>query len=343
MSARGLWSEMSEQPDVVASVLARANEVRAAAAVLKRCQALILVARGSSDHAAVFGRYLFEIRNRLLVSLAAPSAVTVYQAGPRLRGAGVVAISQSGRGEDVVAVVEAAKAQRAPTVAIVNDTKSPLARAADVVLDCRAGRERSVPATKTVTAQMAMLCALSEALGRGRLQGRTELPRVLQVLLADRGAAPQVATALVRASAIGVVGRGFAYPVALELALKLKEMAQANAEAFSAADFRHGPVALVEPGYAVLGVDVGGHSSRPCLDTAAVVQKLGGALALIRVGQVDPTPLCVPSLVHASKLDEPYGAIAAVVAGQLVAFELARRRGVDPSRPPGLQKVTSTR
>lgn len=343
MSARDLWSEMSEQPDVVAAVLAETKGVRSAAAILKRCRTLVLVARGSSDHAAAFGRYLFEIRNRLLVSLAAPSAVTLYQTGPRLRGAGVVAISQSGRGDDVLAVVEAAKAQRAPTVAIVNDTKSPLARAADVVLDCRAGPERSVPATKTVTAQMAMVCALSEALGRSRLQGRTELPRVLQALLEDRGSAARVVEAQAQASAIAVVGRGFAYPVALELALKLKEMAQAQAEAFSAADFQHGPVALVEPGYAVIGVDVGGRTSRPCLDTAADVAKRAGALALIRVGRVDPTPLPVPSLVYACELDEPYAAIATVVAGQMVAFELARDRGLDPSRPRGLRKVTSTR
>src|SRR3954469_24837808 len=155
-----LESEIDEEPEVVARLLdrqlARVQEV--AQQVRQRDpRAIVLVARGSSDNAAVYGRYLFEICNRHLTSLAAPSSLTLYGTGPRLDDTVVVGVSQSGQGEDVVAYVREARAQGALTVAIVNDAESPLAQAAEQVLECLAGPELSIPATKTVTAQMTML------------------------------------------------------------------------------------------------------------------------------------------------------------------------------------------
>ncbi|HZA51373.1 MAG TPA: SIS domain-containing protein, partial [Myxococcaceae bacterium] len=159
-----LREEIDEQPAVLARV-ARAPpaEVVSLARSLQASppRAILLVARGSSDHAATYGRYLFEVRNRVLTSLAAPSVLTVYGTAPDLRDALVIGVSQSGQGEDVIAVLREARSQGARTAAIVNDRASPLAATAEWVLYCDAGPEESVPATKTVTAQMLLLALLS--------------------------------------------------------------------------------------------------------------------------------------------------------------------------------------
>ena len=159
-----LLAEMHEQPAVVARLLEQQRPaIRAVAATIRDRQpsTIVLVARGSSDNAAVYGRYLLEVCNRRLTSLAAPSGLTLYGRGPRLDQTVVIGVSQSGQGEDVVAYLREARAQGAATVAIVNDEQSPLAEAADTVLACLAGPELSVPATKTVTAQMTILAMLS--------------------------------------------------------------------------------------------------------------------------------------------------------------------------------------
>ncbi len=343
-----LLAEIAEQPEVVARVLERQRSAVAevAAEMVRRGpRAIVLVARGSSDNAAVYGRYLLEICNRCLVSLAAPSTVTLYASGPRLQDAVVVGISQSGRGEDVVSYVRAARTQGALTVALVNDPTSPLAHTAEWVLECLAGPERSVPATKTVTAQMALLALLSAAVEDEREAARAlaPLPAAIQRALAARDEAAALARALASTTSQAVIGRGFAYPAALEIALKLKETSYARAEPFSAADFFHGPVALVDAGYGALVVDVGGRSTQPALQAAAEVRQRGGQAFLLRVGQIQDTHRETPTLALKDPVAEAYAPIVAVVLGQLVAVELAQVRGLDPAHPRGLHKVTSTR
>ncbi len=340
-----LWREMREQPGVLARSLAAQRGPVAEAARALRMRAprgVVLVARGSSDHAAVYARYLFEVRNRLLAPLAAPSTLTLYGRGPRLRGFGVIGVSQSGQGEDVVAYVEAARAQGAVTLAVVNDQRSPLARAAQLVLACGAGREKSIPATKTVTSQMALLAALSAALERGG--GALEaLPEAVEAALALRAQAAALVRPLVRARSLFVLGRGFAYAPALEVALKLKETSALQAEAFSAADFRHGPIALVARQKIALCLDVGGRSTRPCLDAALEVRRRGGRPLLLRAGPVSPAHGQKDALELPLSLPEHLAPVPAVVLGQLLALELGAARGLDPSRPRGLTKVTKTR
>jgi glucosamine--fructose-6-phosphate aminotransferase (isomerizing) len=279
------------------------------------------------------------------VSLAAPSTVTLYERGPDLSDALVIGVSQSGRGEDVVAYLRAARAQGAATVAIVNDAAAPLAEAAEWILDCLAGPELSVPATKSVTAQMTTLALLSAALADGdRFPSVLDtLPDAVDRAHTRRSEARALARTLAGLDVGAVVGRGFAYPVALELALKLKETTYRRAEPFSAADFFHGPVALVEEGYSALVVDVGGRSTTPALAVCAEVQRRGGQPFLLRAGGSAPTPPDLPTISVPGELDEPYAAIPALVLGQLVAVELALALGIDPSQPRGLQKVTSTR
>jgi glucosamine--fructose-6-phosphate aminotransferase (isomerizing) len=347
-----LLAEIEEQPDVVARLLAdQRPAVRAVATTIREREpsTIVLVARGSSDNAAVYGRYLLEVCNQRLTSLAAPSGLTLYGRGPRLDQTVVIGVSQSGQGEDVVAYVREARAQGAATVAIVNDEASPLAEAAQTVLASLAGPELSVPATKTVTAQMTLLALLSCELhesgsGAEVLAG---LPDALRGALEQRPAAAVLARALAPTTVGSVIGRGFAFPPALEVALKLKEMCHTRAEPFSAADFLHGPVALVEPDYSAVLVDVGGRSSESALEIARAIQLRGGQPALLRAGEITPAPddagQAVPSLALVAPIGEPFAPIVALVLGQLLAVEFALALGLDPARPRGLHKVTSTR
>jgi glucosamine--fructose-6-phosphate aminotransferase (isomerizing) len=342
-----LLSEIGEQPGVVQRLLDRQlTAVREIATIIRARDpsAMVLVARGSSDNAAVYGRYLFEVCNRRLTSLAAPSGLTLYGRGPRLNQTAVIGVSQSGQGEDVVAYVREARDQGAVTVAIVNDDSSPLAQSAEWVLACLTGPELSIPATKTVTAQMTLLAMLSAALDDPDTTNNAlqELPGALSAALELRSAAAELARSLAPTSVGSVIGRGFAFPPALEIALKLKETSYARAEPFSAADFLHGPVTLVEPNYSALLIDVGGRSSQSAQDIATAVRQRGGQPALIRAGQV-LAQTDLPNLSLVAPIAEPFAPIVALLLGQLFAVELALARGLDPASPRGLRKVTSTR
>jgi glucosamine--fructose-6-phosphate aminotransferase (isomerizing) len=350
-----LLAEIEAQPVVVARLLDKQRAaVRSVAQTIRARQpsTVVLVARGSSDNAAVYGRYLFEVCNRRLTSLAAPSGLTLYGRGPRLDQTVVVGVSQSGQGEDVVAYVREARAQGAATVAIVNDERSPLAEAAESVLGCLAGPELSVPATKTVTAQMTLLALLSLALddAPANIDALAGLPEALEHALRQRPAAAALARSLAASGVGSVIGRGFGFPPALEIALKLKEMCHSRSEPFSGADFLHGPVALVEPDYSALLIDVGGRSSESTVEIARAIRQRGGRPVLLRAGAIAPIPDSAASaergMAHLSlvaPIDEPYAPMVALVLGQLLAVELALAQGLDPAQPRGLRKVTSTR
>ena len=329
-----LLAEIDEQPTVIGRLLERQTESVAALAEIIRerdPRAIVLVARGSSDNAAVYGRYLLEVCNRQLTSLAAPSGLTLYGSGPRLDDTVVIGVSQSGRGEDVVSYVREARNQGAITVGMVNDEESPLATTAEWTLACMAGPELSIPATKTVSAQMTLLAMLSHALAEPRddYGGLEALPEAVARALAWRASAAELARQLAQTTLAAVIGRGFAFPPALEIALKLKETSYTRAEPFSAADFLHGPVAIVEPNFSTLILDVGGRSSKAAEEIAAAVSARGGWPAFLHAGDYG--------------VAEPYAPIVVLVLGQLLAIELAQALGLDPARPRGLRKVTSTR
>ena len=342
-----LVEEIHEQPGVVQRLLeTQADAVREVARVIRERapSAIVLVARGSSDNAAVYGRYLLEVCNRRLTSLAAPSGLTLYGSGPRLDRTVVIGVSQSGQGEDVVAYVREARRQGAATVAIVNDERSPLADAAELVLGCLAGPELSIPATKTVTAQMTLLAMLSSLLADdGGLDALAALPAALRSALAARDEAAQLAQSLAGTTVGSVIGRGFAFPPALEIALKLKETSYTRAEPFSAADFLHGPVALVEPRFSAIVLDAGGRSGESASELVAAIRQRGGEPALLRAGRVGVLEADTRHLSLAAPIDEPFAPIVVLVLGQLLALELALALGFDPARPRGLRKVTSTR
>jgi glutamine---fructose-6-phosphate transaminase (isomerizing) len=337
--------EIGEQPAVAERVLAGAGgPLRAVAAAIRAADpaGIVVAARGSSDHAAVYAKYLLEARNRLPVALAAPSLFTLYRRPPDLRRFCVLAISQAGASTDVVEVVAEARRQGCVTVALTNDTGSPLAAGAGHVVEMAAGPERSVPATKTYTASLLLVAMLSQAL-RPDPGFAAALDRVPDALLAalevEDELAPAV-SALAGAGRLAVLGRGYNLATALEVGLKLMEAAYVVAEARSFADFLHGPIAIVEPGFPVVLLDAAGPAAGEMAELAGRLRERSARVLTVTDGQL---PAGAPGLHLATGLPEPLTPLPFAVAGQLLTAALAEARGIDPDRPRGLRKVTISR
>ena len=336
-----LHREIAEQPEAVARFLAR-EETRVARMAVPFRRAgirfVLVAARGTSDNAARYAQYLFGALDGLPVALAAPSLTTLYGRPPDARGGLVVGISQSGRSPDIVETVAAARRAGVPTLAIVNDAESPLARAAGEVLELHAGEERSVAATKTYTAQLAAvaLLAISLAGRRPLLRKLAGIPVAMAKALAAEAAVRRMARRLAGVSRAVVLARGVNYPTACEIALKLKELALILAEPYSSADFEHGPIALAERDLpAILVSAPGGKPEAELLALARRLEKRGSPVL--------PIGLPVKGAIPLPVLPELLSPLVAVVPGQLLAFHAARARGLDPDAPRGLRKVTETR
>jgi glutamine---fructose-6-phosphate transaminase (isomerizing) len=347
MSDSILLGEIGQQPRTLARLLADGlGEVEAVAAALRPLDIrhVVIAARGSSDNAARYAQYVLGAFNRITVTLATPSLFTRYNAPPRMDGALVVGISQSGQSPDLVAVVEEGRRQGCPTLAITNVAGSPLSAVADHTLLLRAGEERSVAATKTYTAQLLTLAMLSAALAddaRRREQLGEVASHVERVLQTAPGAV-ETAAALLKDAGHGVViGRGFNYATAFEISLKAKELAYVAVEPYSAADFQHGPIALVETGFAAIVVNVAGAVSGEVEDLLRTMVARG-ARPVVVSNVASSLALASAPLELPAGLPEWLSPIAAVVPGQLLAFHLSRARGFDADQPRGLSKVTKT-
>jgi glucosamine--fructose-6-phosphate aminotransferase (isomerizing) len=341
-----LQAEIYEQPGVLDALLAEESD--RAWGIARALQAhqiyhVVLAARGTSDNAARYGQYLLGAHNRLPVGLAAPSLFSVYRQPPRLQGALVVGISQSGQSPDIVAVLAEARRQGAPTLAITNDPGSPLAAEADHLLLLRAGEERAVAATKTYLAQLAALALLSCALAgdEERLEALRQVPRLVERVL---GMEEQVASAVERyryMETCVVLGRGYNYATAFEIALKLKELNYLIAESYSSADFMHGPIAVVGSGFPALLVAPSG-AMFATMHAFGVELKSRGAELLVISDREELLGEAVTPLPLPRGLSEWLSPLVAVVPGQLFALHLTLTKGNDPDRPVGLQKVTIT-
>jgi glucosamine--fructose-6-phosphate aminotransferase (isomerizing) len=281
------------------------------------------------------------------VALATPSLFTLYGAPPDLRRALTIGISQSGASPDIVAVLEAARQQGAPTLAITNVPDSPLGQAAEFVLPIRAGTERSVAATKTYSTELLALAMLSTALCEDAEVTRRweELAAVPAAVAATVGLADEIARRAERYRYLDRLvtgGRGYCYGTAFELALKLKETCYLLAEPYSPPDFLHGPVAIVDDGFPALLVAPSGATFADMLAFAQTLSERGAELLVIsdrdEALALADTPLRLPPDVP-----EWLAPIPAIVPGQLLALSLARVKGLDPDRPRGLSKVTLTR
>jgi glutamine---fructose-6-phosphate transaminase (isomerizing) len=301
----------------------------------RRPRALVTLARGSSDNAATFGRYLVETQAGVLTSSASPSVASVYDAAPAMDGTVMLAISQSGRSPDLLAAAKAARGRGAFLVALVNDEHSPLFELADVALPLCAGPERSVAATKSF---IATLAAILHVVGEwcqdpAILAALDTLPELLErAWELDWGAALPV---LLDSRHLYAVGRGHGFGIAQEIALKVKETAGFHAEAFSAAEVRHGPMALVGPDFPVLllAQDDEAHGS-----VQALAEEFDARAAPLLLAGLDGPGTTLPTLA-ADPLIQP---ILAVQSFYRMVNTLSIRRGHDPDRPPSLAKVTET-
>ena len=303
----------------------------------------VLAARGSSDNAARYAQYLLGAHARLAVSLATPALFTLYDTPPKMQRALVVSISQSGQSPDIIAVVEEAGKQGALTVALTNDPKSPLAQASACCLPLHAGEERAVAASKTYTNQLLGLAMLATALGenKSRWHELMAVPGWAHRAL-DEGAANAAAAAapFVNADRCAVLGRGFNYATAFEIALKIKETSRVTAEPYSPADFRHGPVAMAAPGFPALLVAPSGPTFADMTAAAELLHERGCRMVWISDRE---EPRARARLALPPGVPEWLTPIVGALPGQLLALELARARGLDPDKPWGLTKVTQTR
>jgi len=339
-------SELGESPALVDRLLgAAAGQVDAVAAAVREREldVVVMAARGTSDHAALYGQYILGARNHLLVAPAAPSLVSLYGAAPRLHNALVIGISQSGRSPDVVAVLAEARRQRALTVAITNEPSSELAAAADHVIELQAGRERAVAATKTYLAETAVVAMLSVALAGDDAAGARELraiPAALHTALAQEERVAELAATWVAESRCIVLGRGFHYSTAREWALKLKELAYVLADPYSGADFQHGPIALIQEGFPVLAVATTGPALEGMTDLLARVRDAGARLI---VASDVPAVRDLGGGITLPTVPEWLSPLVAIVPAQLFAYHLARLKGLDTEAPRNISKVTLTR
>ncbi|HWH01029.1 MAG TPA: SIS domain-containing protein [Pilimelia sp.] len=336
-------ADIAEQPAGYARLLEPAARTAigevAAAVAAHRPRHVVFTARGTSDHAALYGAYLTEIRLGLPAGLASPSTITVFGARPDLSQALVVGVSQSGGSPDLCEVLRVAREAGALTLAVTNNPGSPLAEAAELAVDVAAGHERAVAATKTYTAELLALLLLVEGIraGDGALPGDelaalAELPGLAERVLGDPSAA-ELAPRYRFAARLVTTGRGYAYPTAREAALKLMETSYLPALAFSGADLLHGPLAMADPDVPVLAVVGAGPGGAAMRD---VVDRLRDRRAdVVTVGPGDAS-LPVP------EVDERYAPLLDILPLQRLALALALARGEDPDAPRGLKKVTAT-
>jgi glucosamine--fructose-6-phosphate aminotransferase (isomerizing) len=340
-----LEKEINEQPVVIARLLERETEnVRQLVGHLRGSfNHIVIAARGTSDNAARYGKYLLGAYNRLQVALATPSLFTLYQHPPQMDDALVVGISQSGQSPDIVAVVAEGRRQGRPTLAITNAPQSPLAQAAEHVVALHTGPEQAVAATKTYTASLAVLALFSTLLAddEARLAQLRALPeRASQTLVA----LTPILRRIERYRYINhcvVIGRGYNYATAFEIALKVKELTRVVAEPYSSADFRHGPIAMIGEGFPVILV---APSGAVCDDIRALVGELEELKAEQLVISDDARLLARAHLALPLPADVPewLTPLVAVLPGQLFGLALAEVKGLNPDQPLGLSKVTET-
>ena len=341
-----LYREIHEQPAVLHRLLDKEEATAAALADLVHGRAIehvVIAARGTSDNAGRYAQYVLGAHNGLSVGLAAPSLFSIYRRPPRFGNALVLGISQSGQSPDIVGVLAEARRQGAITAVLTNRPASPLGEQADVLFDLHAGEERAVAATKTYTAELAAVALISAALS-GSAEQRAELLAVPDAVEATLGMNAAIAAAAPRYRYMQrcvVVGRGYNYATAFETALKLKEMTYTIVEPFSSADFLHGPLAMIEPGFPVIVVAPSGLMAAEMADFARTLRErqaeviaISDAAELLDVARV---PLALPAPVP-----EWLSPITAIVPGQMLAMHLAHTRDFDIDSPRGIRKVTET-
>ena len=342
-----LHSEIFEQPKRIASLLNHQKQtvLHIADAIRRRnVQYAFLAARGTSDNAGRYANYLWGAHNGLPLALATPSLFTYYQSPPRLNGALVVGVSQSGQSPDIVSVLEEGRRQNCLTLAITNIPDSPLANAADFVLDIQAGEEKAVAATKTYTAELMAVAMISAALNNSE-ERWNELSSVAQWAEQTLALDEQIAQMTQRyryMSQCVVLGRGFNYATAFEWALKLKELTYLIAEPYSSADFQHGPIAMVEGGFPVLAVAPTGKVYDSMKEMITRLRKDKDAELVIISDEAEMLALAQSPIQLPSQIPEWLTPLVSIILAQLFACHLTKVKGYDTETPRSITKVTET-
>jgi len=341
-----LETELREQPGALARLIERqAESARDLAAAFRRddVRYVLIASRGSSSNAARYAQYVLGRANRVPVMFATPSLYTIYEQPPRLDGAIVLGISQSGASPDVRSVISEARRQGRPTIALTNDPASPLANEAEHVLSLEAGDERAVAATKTYLNSLGAIALIFAAIGDdvAAWAELERIPRVLEEQIELSFATAPTLAAYADAVGATVVARGVNYGTAFEIALKIRELSGLVVEAYSPADLMHGPIAAIRPGWPVVVVAPTGPAHESVAELVpALAARQARLLAVSDVPELlakADTPLPLVGAVP-----EWLSPLVAVVPGQVTAMRLAQQRGLDVDNPTGLRKVTLT-
>jgi len=342
-----IHTEIFEQPDTMQNLLAKQQaEVSRIASEIRRREVgyVFLAARGTSDNAGRYANYLWGAHNGLPVALAAPSLFTFYGQPPHLKGALVVGVSQSGQSPDIVSVVAEGKKQGCLTLAITNAPDSPLAQTADLVIDVQAGVERAVAATKTYTAELMAMAMLSVALAGDQARGAElgHVPDWARQILGLEEQIERIAERYRYMERCVVIGRGFNYATAFEWSLKLKELTYVVAEAYSSADFQHGPIAMVERGFPVMAVAPRGAVYDSILPMLALLREQHRAELLVISDSAEALALAQSPIRLPSGIPEWLTPLVAILPTQLFCYHLTRAKGYDTEAPRTIRKVTET-
>lgn len=342
-----LEQEIYQQPQVLQQLLIseRAIIQQLATELQKRqISQIVIAARGSSDNAARYAQYLLGSVNGFLVTLATPSLYSIYQQTPQLKNTLVLGISQSGQSPDLVAVLAEAGRQGVLTAAITNFSDSPLAQQADYVINLNAGVEKSIAATKTYTSELLALAILSTELSQNPslLTTIDTVPNLVEKTLTFNPNINQLVERYRYMKHCVVLGRGYNYATAFELALKLKELTYTIVEPYSSADFWHGPLAIIEPGFPVFVIAPSGKVLPELQELMQTLKQRGAELLIIsdqqKILELAQTPLILPP-----DIPEWISPLIAIIPGQVFALNLALTRNYNVDQPRGLQKVTETR
>jgi glucosamine--fructose-6-phosphate aminotransferase (isomerizing) len=341
-----LKTEIFSQPEVLSNLLDNDTEIKKVAIEIRkrRVSYVFLAARGTSDNAGLYAKYLWGAANRLPMALAAPSLFSLYKSPPNLRDSIVIGVSQSGQSPDIISVLEEARRQGVLTLAITNDVHSPLAKVAELLIDIGAGEEKAVAATKTYTAELMIIAILSAMLENNneRLEELKHVPGFIEQVVGMDHQIERLAERYRYMQQCVVLGRGYNYATAFEWSLKLKELTYIAAGPYSSADFQHGPIAIVSESFPVLAVIPQGEVYKNMMMqlTHLVTEYQAELLAISN----DKKAL---SLAHSpislsKEISEWLSPIVAIVPAQLFSYHLARAKGFDAEKPRGLTKVTKT-
>lgn len=340
-----LINEINEQPHIIQNLIdSEYGVIKGISEKIKgKFNYALIAARGTSDNAARYAQYIFGAFNEIPVALATPSLYTVYNKPPKLTDALVIGISQSGQSPDIVAVIENARKQGQTTLVMTNQPDSPLGNTADFVIPLHCGEEKAVAATKTYTASLTTLAMLSVAMSNdhSREKALAALPPLLAETITLAAETNENTCRYRYIEHCVVIGRGFNYATAFEVALKIKELTRVVSVPYSSADFKHGPIAAVQPGFPVVLVAPSGEMYAQMKDFSKKMHELGAELISIS-DQREITENSNLGFKIPAGIPEWISPIACVLPGQLFARQLAFEKGLNIDKPVGLSKVTET-